>query len=418
MKKLALGLLGLVAACGGGGGVKLVDSNVPMTCDPVLQTGCATGEKCTWIIDANPTAALDRIGHTGCAPVGTTADNAPCTFANADVNNGADTCIAGDFCIAGRCKPICNPDLVSGAGNGACADKFSCSLYRGVFLVGGNPTSGVCEPGCDPLTQEKLVGDDKPACGSPDPINPTFTCVPAGGFNSFSCAPNIDDKFAATDGQPSIPDPRTGDISINSCSPGYIPITIGNGTTAMKNVCAGLCAPVKVDEDTNPEQAPGSATALGKLIHDAVPAAGNATCFSDKKGSIAGDLAHDDPVEDCRFLWTFLVDDQRQVADTPYNDTLGLCFDYNSVMVDTDDPDMLPDTTLVSCRKLPAVIDATHPDVTKLGSAKDNGCYPLAETAPRSSTDTATRSLGNNPHRTVIQRLVYGPGALARHVFE
>src|SRR3954469_21678242 len=110
MNKLALGLVALVvAACGGGGGgVKLVDAAVdaPMACNPYLQTGCMAGEKCTWVVDLDPTSSTNQIGHTGGVSDGANPDGAPCSRARMGVNGGADSCVAGDVCVASQCKKI------------------------------------------------------------------------------------------------------------------------------------------------------------------------------------------------------------------------------------------------------------------------------------------------------------------------
>ena len=77
MKKLAFGALfiGLLAACGGGDdGVTIVpdaDDSVDASsaCNPVAQTGCLAGEKCTWInIDS-----MNDVGTLGCVPDGSVA---------------------------------------------------------------------------------------------------------------------------------------------------------------------------------------------------------------------------------------------------------------------------------------------------------------------------------------------------------
>ena len=158
MRMQALGALfiGVVAACGGGGKVKLLDAGVdaPVACNPVAQTGCMTGEKCTWIVDIDGSTTMAELGHVGCAAIGPspTPDGATCTDATMAVNGGADTCVMGDLCISGKCKPICDPQLVGGASAGACAANYACATYAGVFSSGGPALAGVCEPTCDPLT--------------------------------------------------------------------------------------------------------------------------------------------------------------------------------------------------------------------------------------------------------------------------
>src|SRR5882724_4156877 len=104
MKKLALGalLIGLVAcsknpakpdAPAGEGGVT-PDAGA---CDVLANTGCASGEKCTWIWDQRDATA--DLGHIGCAMDGAVAANDACTF-NMDPI-GFDDCVGGTFCEAG-----------------------------------------------------------------------------------------------------------------------------------------------------------------------------------------------------------------------------------------------------------------------------------------------------------------------------
>jgi len=172
-----------------------------------------------------------------------------------------------------------------------------------------------------------------------------------------------------------------------------------------------MCAPVKVDAMTNPLLASGDPLAKGKLPTDPVPVEGHATCLAEAKGSVAGVPGDGSLIEDCRFLWGLILRPGGVIVETQYNDTLGICFDYNAFKVDTDDPpDMKLDTTLVSCAELPP----TAPPTDKLGSAKDNGCYPLADTLPRSGAGT----LRSIPLRKINFRVGYGAGVVARHIFD
>src|SRR5213596_3001543 len=95
MLKFCLGLTllaGLVAACGGDDGgpkVKLPDSGIEMACSPTDQTGCAAGQKCTWLIDA--VVGSNVVGHTGCAPDGSGEAGADCSY-GAPGETGYDNC--------------------------------------------------------------------------------------------------------------------------------------------------------------------------------------------------------------------------------------------------------------------------------------------------------------------------------------
>jgi hypothetical protein len=407
MKMQALGalLVGVVAACGGDK-VKLLDGGVdaPMACDPVAQSGCMAGEKCTWVVDVDSTATTNEIGHIGCVPVpaGATADGAECADATMDVNGGADSCVAGDLCISRKCKPICDPQLVDGAAKGACPTNYACSVYAGVFESAGPPVAGVCEPTCNPLTQALNVGTTgTAACGSLDPTKPSGTCVAGSGFRSFHCAPSGAMVYANTDRKAPLTDSR-GNAYGNGCAPGFIPFYYEDASGAMKTLCSGLCAPLKVDaviaaDAAHKDDNKGDPTALGKLPTDAAPVAGNATCAVGVKGSEAE--------EDCRYVWFSLAGGNPSKAlVSPYNDTLGVCFAYQKFLAVTV-PGMAQKQPEKSCAKLP--VDAPMDD--PYGSAKENGCYPLAE---------SRTLLRKNTQRTINYRLANGDGLVVRHVFD
>jgi hypothetical protein len=409
MKKLALGALvvGLSAACGGGGGggVKLLDASIDaqVVCNPSAGTGCATGEKCTWIVDAKGTDRNNDIGHTGCTAVGTKALGAACSETTLADGSFSDDCGAEAMCISSVCKPICDLDAVSGTG--ACATNFSCAAYGGVFVSGTSATAGVCEPGCDPITQRLLVGDFE-ACGSQDPTQPDFTCVPSRGFGSFHCAPSGTLVYANVGGKEPLADSQ-GNFFANGCAPGFIPFypqDADAGTNTI--VCAGLCAAVTVDSTIagadNPDKInQGDKTVAGKLLADAAPVIGHATCGVGIKGTELD--------EDCRFIWSGLEQDPTQAVRTPYSDTLGACLPYSKFVFTNDAP---PPAVLVlpSCAKLPK----TAPKDDFFGSAAAQGCYSLTD-ALALPPPTALR---RRPHGLAGYRPAYGPAPMARHIFD
>ncbi len=422
MKKLALGalLLGVIAACGGGG-TKLLDASVdaPMACNPIAQTGCMTGEKCTWVVDVDPTPTRDEIGHTGCVPDGSAIAGAACTGATAAA---PDICKAGELCISRKCKPICDPQLVEGSSAaGACKTNFGCSVYAGVFESSGGPaTAGVCEPTCDPITQ-RLNETMQEACGSAIATQPSATCVVGSGFKSFHCAPtgmdfNGINLYEKTDRVAPLADSQ-GNYFGNGCAPGFIPFFI-DGVGSMTTLCSGTCAPVKMDAAiaTNPatpaNRKPwGDLEAMGKLTADAAPVAGHAVCTVGIKGSLPATPV-DDPngngIEDCRFVWFPLaLSNQRVPLETPFNDKLGVCFAY-SKFLSVRAPDPNPDNIMLpekSCRELSATpVPTTDP----YGSALENGCYPLAE----------SMGLRKSTRRFTSYRFSFGAGPAARHILD
>jgi hypothetical protein len=404
-----------MAACGGGdGGAQPLDSGAGAlpACDPIKQTGCNAGEKCTWIVDvdADPVKMTDQAGHVGCAPIGGIADGAACMDAVALIDGGADSCVAGDLCLSGTCKRICDQQLVPGAGAGACDVTHACLGYRGIFAAGNLTIAGICEPGCDPLTQ-RLLASKAEACGSADPAMPSGTCVPASSeFKSFACAPEPPDADAHTDRVAPLGDAQG--FFGNGCAAGFIPFYFEDASGAMKTLCSGMCAPVKMDMAIAADPATpanvkpwGDTSALGKLSADAMPVAGHATCLVGKKGSVAPD-AMGKGIEDCRFLWFPLADrDPTLAIQTPYNDTLGICFAYQKfvdVRVPGGTPSMQPEKT---CAELPVTAPATDP----FGSAMANGCYPLSQS--RRGARGARSALASF-------RIAHGPGPAVRHIFD
>jgi hypothetical protein len=380
-------LVCVIAACGGGDPPSAdppAGGSAALACDPVDQTGCASDQKCTWIVDIDATDGSTEIGHVGCAAAGPLPLGAHCDDAVAEVGHGADPCAAGALCISGTCKPICDPQLVEGAGAGACAQSDACVTYTGIFESAGDPIAGVCEPGCDPLTQ-RLVDGDAEACGSPAPDQPTATCVASDGFRSFHCAPTTPALYANTDRQPPLPGTDTG--FSNGCAPGFIPFFYEDASGAMNTVCTGLCAPLKVDATIAADPAhksdnKGDASALGKLTTDPAPVAGHATCAVDIKGS--------DDAEDCRFLWFPLAHgDPTKALTTPYNDSLGVCFAYARFLTVT-----VPGSSQKAAQKSCAALPVTAATNDPYGSARANGCYPLADSLGPSDGQSPTPPVG------------------------
>jgi hypothetical protein len=424
MNNLTLGaaVAALAAACGGGGKSQLLDASIdaPLLCNPIAQTGCMASEKCTWIIDANanPTTGSGPIGHVGCAPVAATPSirGMACTAAMAGINDGADSCARGDICIARVCKQICDPQLASGTAAGACDPTHACLSYRGVFEAASAPIAGACEVGCDPLTQRLATTKDE-ACGSADPTMPTATCVPTGPeFKSFACAPV--QTLTATDRMPPFAPPDDpGAIIGNGCAPGFLPFFFEDGSGAMKTLCSGMCAPVKMDRTLAASAPPnqkwyGNTSALGKLPGGMKAVAGNATCLDGVKGSIPASDPQGDGIEDCRFIWAPLAIAANQQnptpVDTPYNNTLGMCFAYSKFLVRDASNNMVPEK---SCRDLGTAPDPIY------GTAEDNGCYPLPG-FPGAAAGTSPFAAAPNPRRLGRFRLAYGVATLARPVFE
>jgi len=177
-------------------------------CDPVAQTGCLAGQKCTSVDLGMGSFA------TGCYTAGATPVGGACSSA---MGGSADTCAAGSFCIDGTCSEICDTSMPPSGCN--------CLQYVGIFADRTNV--GVCGLICDPLAQDCPDQADEcvvqfynpPLCAqagtavqgdacmylnscqigysctlSDDPVNPTgltcaFICDPSGGGPSCDQGP-------------------------------------------------------------------------------------------------------------------------------------------------------------------------------------------------------------------------------------
>jgi hypothetical protein len=364
MNKLALGaLIAGLAACGGGSDKpKLidapngVDSSVPGACNPLTQTGCQTGEKCNWIYDQlMPTV----IGDIGCEAVGTVAIGGACGPRAV----GPDPCVRGAECVSGECKQVCDAE----GGTPACDSAHACMRYQNLYVDGSTTIAGVCDPGCDPLTQDLLAGTNRTACGSTSPTMPDKGCY---GYDVYSCsnvAPTVSNAVALTLTDRVAP---AGNYT-NACAPGFMPLLIAE-TGSQAATCSGLCAALETDNTpAHVNNAKGDPNALAKLPTGSAPAAGNATCDIGKKGSESSSV--------CVFLWPYLIDDAGQLQVTATTDTMGLCmatahyrFDSNSDGI-LDANDML--RSQVPCNTLPPRSGTT---TGPYDDAADFGCQQIA----------------------------------------
>jgi hypothetical protein len=309
MRKLAFGALfvGLLAACPGKK-IKIVDGPTvdgPSVCNVLMQTGCTTGQKCTWIEDDMSSPPL---GHIGCAPNGTMARGAACTYMPPGVNGGYDNCMQGDICIASQCKQICDQN----GGMPKCATGFACGLYSGVFgPVAGPNAAGACDPTCDPLTNNKFgkatkTGTMCTATQGCYGFDGDYTCArePAGSVAIFNRVACTDANGCATGGK----------AYRNGCAQGFIaawPDSIGS----MVVDCMSLCQPADCSQ--------GACGAANANEQGAAPHRCNTV---DSSGTF--DLAH----TNCLYEWRFDFGSAMNFIPTSTEDTVGICID-NSVFV-------------------------------------------------------------------------------------
>ncbi|HEY4056302.1 MAG TPA: hypothetical protein VGM39_06820 [Kofleriaceae bacterium] len=373
-------LLVASAACGGGGGAADDDETIHTGddagsdvtfCSPTAQTGCNAGEKCTWIQDQDD----PPIGHLGCTPDGTLEIGTACTQPAAGPM-GYDTCKKGSYCINGACEQVCD----NNGGAPSCDADHSCAIYEGVFENGGSTVAGVCEPGCDPLTQDLKIGAKKTACGSTTATMPDKGCY---GFTEFSCGPVVSQVGnTKVDRQPPLAN-AGGNPYFNGCSPGFMPMFY-EMTGSTKTLCSGLCAALETDNTpAHVNNGKGDANAMGKLPADATATVGHATCVTGIKGS--------EDSSQCHFAWPLFIKDDgtfdQSFQNGPYFNTLGVCMAIARFQYDSDG-NTTPDTGYPNCKDLPPNSATT---TTDFDDASDWGCQTFAHTPLSLRTDGARR---------------------------
>jgi hypothetical protein len=346
MKKLALGALfvGLLAACGGGSKTHTIvvidggsdDGGVPPTCNPLTQTGCNAGEKCTWIIDQ---VMPMYVGHIGCEANGSVAVGGACMF-GAPGATGFDNCSKGSVCSAfggtggtGTCKQICDNQ----GGNPMCDAQHVCVTYSKLFSTGASSPAagGVCDLACDPLADNDFDGSGSAShkapggtCGSANTVGcygaPSRGTPPATGW---SCTGDINANADGTDKglRHRVECTSTngcadtdGTIYLNSCNQGYEPL-FRESTAVSTAVCIAFCKPLNC-----------YAGNCGQNNINRLGASGNACKNPDRVGSFNTQAAH----EECEYLWSEEIDGSGNILTSPTSDTMGFCFDHYQYMYD------------------------------------------------------------------------------------
>jgi hypothetical protein len=172
-------------------------------CNPVADTGCAAGEKCTWIIESfDP-----PLGRTDCAPDGTVTRGQPCVDA-AVAAGGVDDCRGGLLCDHGVCTDICDQ-----LENTNCDAQQTCVVDPARFTDANN--AGLCHRACDPLDPVCEIGEG---------------CYLDAVVGRSSCE------------QPSGPGTQGSDCSaIDGCAPGYGCVLDNDPVNSTGSVCAFFC---------------------------------------------------------------------------------------------------------------------------------------------------------------------------------
>ncbi|MBA3801057.1 MAG: hypothetical protein H0X18_18575 [Geodermatophilaceae bacterium] len=357
---------------------------------------------------------MPPIGHIGCAPEGTVAAGGACTVGAAGPA-GYSNCAKGSECVAGTCKTICDHQ----GGAPACDANHACGQYEGLFESGDMTVAGVCDPKCDPLTQALLAGTTTAACGSPDPAAPNAGCFTFTGID-FTCAPVGPTTLALTDRMPAR-GPTSGGAYVNGCAPGFLPF-FREMTGSNVIVCAGMCAPLKTDmTPALRANVVGSKTVPAKLPTKAAPEAGDAICVTNKKGSSLEAIG-----QNCLFMWPFNVEN-NMLPESPYNDGLGICFDFRKYTYDRDNNAGTPPEQVPSCAALPpkgtvpaCTCDAMGSNCTGTGcpdgQAHEWGCYNTTDTGITAFTNDKAQVPAIKPVMREFRVGAIGTGEGVRHL--
>jgi hypothetical protein len=328
MKKLILGaVFGLLAACGGGGDDDVSldpDANggpdAMAECNPVTNTGCGDGEKCTWV---NITAELGRIG---CVADGPQQTGQACEYGADGESTGFDNCAGGNICIGGVCEVTC--DL----SNDQCASGSQCSRYN-IFANGTDtPAYGACDLICDPGTQ-RSIEPDQANCGS--------TATNARGcYGLFFPVQNGDGEFTCSPAgaAANVHGVEPTQLALNACAPGYVlyfdtSADYASQTGVIK--CIATCVP-------GPTNQANQANKDGLVD-------GGATCH----GAAPGGKGVVDAAFECKYMhWHMNV-----IPDRDFNKN-GICIDPTSWTLD-DIYGTPPDTTCGNPTVLPSCTTLT-----------------------------------------------------------
>ncbi len=409
MQKLALGaLVGFLVACGSSSDNKIhiVDasgsggSGSDATCNPLTQTGCDTGEQCTWVYDLVSADGTNILGHVGCAPDGDKAVGASCTR-NAAGAQGWDDCAKGGFCRVRRelvgpggvgvCEAICD----NNGGDPGCGSDAACVAYNGIFDVNDVNVAGVCDVKCDPFADNDFQHQ-----GSAAPVRAGTKCqsyegcygfpgrVSAATPTSFSCAReyNTDlhnrDECTDTSGNSltsTNPLTRVGcGTASNGCSEGYMPVLIET-TGSTVGVCTAMCKPATCYAGN----CGGSASATTNLLGD--PASNN-RCDPNK---ILGTFVPAQPGNgsgaqngaQCTFNWDFEIDSSGNYYPSPFSDSVGWCESHDQYQYDSNKDGTLTaaDLAIPKCDTIPTPGFGTGSAGSDGTCTAANGCVGAAD---------------------------------------
>jgi hypothetical protein len=244
------------------------------------------------------------------------------------------------------------------------------------------PVAGVCDPRCDPLTDNDFDGSANTltgaagqkrtsTCGtaanvgcygafSADPPGTVFTCVT--DINATAAQPiGLRHRVQCIDGNDCS---NAGTIFVNSCNQGYLPL-LHESSFVSTTICVAFCKPAVCylgNCGTNNVRRHGVANDSCS-DGDRVIAAGKT--FSESNGG-ANDT---DGGEHCTHSWIFEIDDQANLVKSPTSDTVGFCYNHEVYKWDSDSDGVIEAT------------DQSYPNCARLGSGQGSAGYTGSDAA-------------------------------------
>ena len=308
MKKLAFGALfvGLaLIACGGGSnnnGIHIVDGGSgdagTAVCNVLTQTGCSTGQKCTWIEDST------TLGHVGCAANGTVAVGGTCTY-GAPGATGFDNCVGGTVCLGGICKTICDQN----GGSPTCDATHSCQVYSGFLGPQGSEAGGVCDPTCNPLNDNDFDGS-----GTMFTKSGTACTQDEGCYGIWSNTSKTHFSCSRVPSGSTMLFHRSPCNTANGCAQGYIALFY-DMTGSTNVVCTAYCAPSDCSSGNCPNPHGGAGT---PLVHGCSNLYAMGTFNNNPNG------------DQCAYGWWINeIGSNGSILKSDFSDTTGLCLDHS-----------------------------------------------------------------------------------------
>lgn len=175
MRRVSLAaLIGLTLGCGSDDGGVALDGPVA-SCDPLAQTGCELGEKCTVILPPG-----DENGSTDCVPDGSLGEGEACELIDRPDGTRIDDCSGPLVCGP---EAVCTQPCVFRV-RGSCGDGATCVSVNRYFEDVNTTDVGLCVPQCDPLDPVGTCSDGR-GCYPFFPTSEFLCAQPAGGAEAL-----------------------------------------------------------------------------------------------------------------------------------------------------------------------------------------------------------------------------------------